>query len=88
MTSVQLSANSLDHRPPGLNQWCQLQRLVFVKLGNLFELRNLLLHQWKVSNRPHPCPRHINVAVQGLAAENDAAVGFGWCHDGNMPCLC
>lgn len=87
MTSVQFSANRLDHRPPALNQWRQLHRFAFVKLGNLFELGYLLLHQRKVSNGPKSCPRHIGVSVQGLSAEHDAAVGFGGGHWDNMPCL-
>lgn len=88
MRSIQLAAHRVDHSSPTLNQWSQLQRFAFVKIGNLRELGKLPLHQRKVGDWPQSCSRHIGVAVQGLSAENDAAVGFGWCHDENMPCLC
>lgn len=80
MMSVQLASHRIDHRSPAFNQAGQFGRFAFVKLGNLRELGQLLLHQRKVSDWPQPCSRHIGVAVQGLSAENDAAVGFGWGH--------
>ena len=78
--SVQLPTDSFNHRLPGFHEDAQLERLALVLLGYLLDLRHFLDHQRKVSNRPLPCPGHLGIAAQGLAAEDDALIGFGWGH--------
>jgi len=80
VTSVHSAAHGLDHRFPALDQAFELQGLALVEFGDFFELRDFLEHQRQIAKRPQPGARHIRVSVQGLTAENDAAVGFGWRH--------
>lgn len=80
MRSMHPTTKGFDHRPPALNQAVELQRLALVQFGNLLELGDFLLHQRQVGKRPEARSRHLGVAVQCLAADNYALVGFGWGH--------
>lgn len=82
MTSVHSTAHGFNHRFPALNQAFKLQSLPLVKLRDFFQFCDLLEHQWQITERPLSRPRHIGVAHQGVSAENDALVGFGWGHGG------
>lgn len=79
---VQPSSDSVDHRLPSLNQAFQLCGLAAMTGRDLFQLGHFLAHQRNVANRPEARSRHFGVAMQCLAAENYAVVGFGWGHGG------
>lgn len=76
MTSVHSTAHGFDHRLPSFDEASQLGRLVLVQLGDLLELSDFQLHQWQVAKGPQPSSRHFDIAHQGLAAEDDALIGF------------
>lgn len=78
--SIQLPPNSIGHSAPAFCQPINLLCLFRDFLGNALKQRNLIGHDVKVGNRPLPCPRHLGVPEQGLAAEDDARVGFGRGH--------
>lgn len=79
---VQPTSHCVDHRLPSINQAIQLCGFNVMRSSDLFQLGHFLAHQRKVANRPEARPRHFGVAVQRLAAENYALVGFGWGHGG------
>jgi hypothetical protein len=83
--SVQLSPHSIDKSAPPLRQPIDLLGFDRMNDGDLLEQSNLVGHDLQVGNRPLPCPGHISVSGEGLAAEDDALVGFGWGHGGNVP---
>lgn len=76
MTSVHSTAHRVYHRLPALTQAFKLQRLALVKLGDFFELGDLLQHQRQIAKRPQPGARHFGIAAQRVAAEDDALIGF------------
>lgn len=88
LMSVHPTTQRPDHRSPALYKAIQLPRLARVKLGDLLELGNLLLHKRKVTQRPQARPGHFGIPAQGFAAQNNAAVSFGWSHGRRMACLC
>jgi hypothetical protein len=49
--------------------------------GDFLKLLNFLDHQRQIAERPEPCPGHVCIPQQRMAAEIDAAVGFGWGHE-------
>ena len=78
--SVHPTTQRPDHRSPALDEAIQHPRLARVKLGDLLELGNLLLHKRKVTQRPLARPGHFCIPAQGFAAQKNAAIGFRWCH--------
>jgi hypothetical protein len=80
--SVQLSPHSIDKSAPPLRQPIDLLGFDRMIHGDLLEQRDFISHDLKVSNRPLPCPGHLRGPEQGLAAEDDARVGFGRGHGG------
>ncbi len=80
--SVQLASHSIGQSAPPLRQPIDLLGFDRVIYGDLLKQRDFISHDLKVCNWPFPCPCHIGVSVEGLAAEDDARVGFGRGHGG------
>lgn len=84
MTSVELTSNSIHHRAPGLGQSIDFLGFNRVIDRNLFQPRNLVLHQSEIGNRPDTCSGELRVAVQSAAGLDDVLVGFGGGHGPNV----
>jgi hypothetical protein len=80
MTSMQLPSHGIGHSAPSFRQAVDLLNFDRVLHGDLLKQRDFIRHNLEVSNGPLPCPRHIGVSVQGLAAEDNALVGFDQIH--------
>lgn len=78
--SVQLSSDGIDQRVPRLHEGAQLRRLSGMRFSDILENDYLIRHQGKIGNRPLTCSRHFSVAVQSLAGQHNALVGFGGGH--------
>lgn len=78
--SVQLAPNRFHHGQPRLRQAVKLLGFDRMIERDPLEQRDLFCHQAQVGNGPLPRPGHFTIAVQGLAALDDALVGFGWGH--------
>jgi hypothetical protein len=80
--SVQFAPHSIGQRAPRFRQAVDLLGFDRVIHGDLLKQRDFIRHNLEVSNGPLPCPGHLRVPEQGLAAEDDARVGFGRGHGG------
>lgn len=80
--SVQFSPQDLDHCSPAFDKAIQLLHLARVTLGDFLKLGHLLLHKREVIQRPQACTGHFGIPNQSVAAQNDAAIGFGRAHGG------
>lgn len=80
MTSVQLGLHRRTEHVPSVHQHDELEGLLRVLHSDAGEHHGLVLHQFQVADRPVPGFRHLHVFRQGVAAEDDAVVGFFWGH--------
>ena len=80
MTSMQLRPHPVSERHPLADQVGQFLRLIGMLLRQQLEQYNLIVEQLAIGMGQLSRCRHLNVAGQGLSAENDVLVGFGWGH--------
>lgn len=71
----------LHQIPPLPYEGGDLGRLTIVRLSNVHQDTDLGIHQPDVGVELHPGLIYPLVYGQGLAAEDDAAIGFGWGHE-------
>ena len=65
---------------PVISQGRELAGLIGECLSHHVQLQNFLVEQEHVAIRQNAVVDHRSVAVIGLAAEDNALVGFGWGH--------
>lgn len=82
--SVQLATHLIAQRSPVHNQALDLRRLARVLFGQGLKQRDLLRHKMTVAVRQLIGLRRRNIAVQMLAREDDALVGFVGGHHHRM----
>lgn len=81
---VQLTPHRIHHRAPGLGQAVNLLRFNRVIDRNLFQPRNLILHQSEIGNRPDTCSGELCISMQRAAGVHNVLVGFGGGHGLNV----
>lgn len=80
VASVHCGAQPAPKRFPVISQGRQLARLLGECLGQHVQLQNFLVEQEHVSIRQNAFINHRPIAVIGLAAQDNALVGFSWGH--------
>lgn len=81
ITSVKLASHGIHQRPPRFRKAIELFGLDWVLFGEALQHEDFVGHHLQIGYRPLPCARHVGVSCQGLTAEDDAAIGFGWGHE-------
>lgn len=84
--SVQLAAHLIAERSPVHNQALDLRRLYGMLLGQALKQCDLLRHEMDIAVRQLVNFGSRNIAVQMLAREDDALIGFVGGHAGILPC--
>lgn len=82
---VQLRPNAGHEAKPFLSETNDFLGFIRVHFRNALKKVQFVVHDAHVFDWHLPCGHHLNVTVQGFAAEDDAIVGFFWCHGRIVP---
>lgn len=85
MSLVKLCPDTGHQGQPFLAKRNDLRRLSWVVLSDALKVLKLVIHQPDVIDRDLPGRNHLHVSVQGLAAGDDALIGFVGGHGGILP---
>ena len=80
MISVHLGLEGILEADPVRNEAHQLHAHLSMLSGDAIEQVKFLRNQMHIADRPNVVHGHGPIPEQGLAAEDDALVGFVWGH--------
>lgn len=82
--SIHLGLEGILEADPVRNEARQLGTHVSMLSGDAIEQVEFLRNQMHIAHRPNVVHGHAPIAEQGLAAEDNALVGFVWGHDASI----